>query len=167
MNVNIERQLIVLRQMSVGQLLRKYREVFGEESRSKHKEFLVRRILWRIQANAEGGLSERALRRAAELADDHHIRQRPPAAFKTDEASAFTMTTIFETSPAHDNRLPPPGTLLTRDYKCKTLTVMVLEKGFEFEGQVYRSLSAVAKAATGSHWNGFNFFNLDGKGGGK
>ncbi len=167
MKVNITRELIVLRQMSVGQLLRKYREVFGEESRSKHKEFLVRRILWRIQANAEGGLSERAQRRAAELADDHQIRVRPPASFKTDETSVYAMTAVFETSAVHDNRLPPPGTLLTRNYKGKTLTVMVLEKGFEYEGQVYRTLSAVAKAATGSHWNGFNFFNLDGNGGGK
>jgi len=69
MKVNITRELIVLRQMSVGQLLRKYREVFGEESRSKHKEFLVRRILWRIQANAAGG---------ARAAPGRGVGGRPP-----------------------------------------------------------------------------------------
>ena len=53
-----------------------------------------------------------------------------------------------------------PGTVLTRDYQGRRLTVMVLEKGFEFEGRRYRSLTAVAKAATGSHWNGRHFFGL-------
>ena len=54
------REIDGLRQQSVGQLRVKYREVFGPESRSKHKQFLVRRIAWRVQANAEGELSERA-----------------------------------------------------------------------------------------------------------
>src|SRR5216684_5944915 len=49
-----------LRCQTVGQLKVKYREVFGQESRSNHKQFLVRRIAWRVQANAEGDLSERA-----------------------------------------------------------------------------------------------------------
>jgi Protein of unknown function (DUF2924) len=45
--------------MTVGQLKEKYGEVFGESSRSNHKQFLFRRIAWRMQANAFGGLSER------------------------------------------------------------------------------------------------------------
>ncbi len=49
-----------LRHMTVGQLKDKYRDVFGESSRSNHKQFLFRRVAWRIQANAEGGISERA-----------------------------------------------------------------------------------------------------------
>ena len=49
-----------LRRMTVGQLKITYREVFGEDSRSNHKQFLFRRVAWRIQANAQGGLSERA-----------------------------------------------------------------------------------------------------------
>ena len=56
--------------MPVGQLRQKYLEVFGEESLSNHKQFLFRRIAWRIQAIAEGGLSERARRRALEIAND-------------------------------------------------------------------------------------------------
>jgi hypothetical protein len=53
-----------LRHMTVGELKDKYRQVFDEDTRSNHKQFLVRRIAWRIQANAEGGLSEHARRRA-------------------------------------------------------------------------------------------------------
>jgi hypothetical protein len=53
-----------------------------------------------------------------------------------------------------------PGTVLTREYKGKLIQVEVLEDGyFEYEGVKYRSLSAVAKAVTGSHWNGYLFFN--------
>jgi len=53
-----------------------------------------------------------------------------------------------------------PGTQLIRQYKGRTVEVTVLEDGFEYEGRRYRSLSAVAKTVTGSHWNGFNFFGL-------
>ena len=59
-----------------------------------------------------------------------------------------------------------PGTVLTRDYKDRRITVTVLDDGFEFEGERFRSLSAVARAVTGSHWNGFHFFGLPRKGGG-
>ena len=57
--------------MTVGQLRVTYREVFGEDSRSRHMQFLFWRVAWRIQANALGGLSERARRRALEIADDN------------------------------------------------------------------------------------------------
>ena len=62
-------------------------------------------------------------------------------------------------SSAHD-RLPVPGTVLTRTYRGRRVAVQVLPSGFEYEGRVYRSLSAVAKAVTGSHWNGHLFFGL-------
>ncbi|OWK39939.1 DUF2924 domain-containing protein [Fimbriiglobus ruber] len=66
---------------------------------------------------------------------------------------------------ASDERLPPPGTIITRPYKGRTLHVRVLATGFEHDGTVYTSLSAVAKAITGSHCNGFRFFRLDAKDG--
>ena len=57
-----------------------------------------------------------------------------------------------------DHRLPPPGTILTRPYKGQLLQVQVLTDGFAYAGRVYASLSAVAKAITGSHTNGFLYF---------
>lgn len=59
-----------------------------------------------------------------------------------------------------DNRVGPPGTIHTREYKGQTFQVKVLPKGFEFDGDVYKSLSAVAKAITGQHCNGYYFFRL-------
>jgi hypothetical protein len=60
--------------------------------------------------------------------------------------------------------VPLPGQILRRVYKDRTLQVRILPQGFEFEGTVYRSLSAVAKAITGSHTSGFLFFRLQDKG---
>ena len=67
-----------LRHLTTAQLKERYRDVFGEASRSNHKQFLFRRVAWRIQANAWGGLSERARRRALEIADDADLRIRAP-----------------------------------------------------------------------------------------
>jgi hypothetical protein len=53
-----------------------------------------------------------------------------------------------------------PGAVLTREYRGRTIAVTVLDEGFECEGTVYRSLTAVAKAVTGSHWNGYLFFGI-------
>ena len=77
----IRAEIESLRHMTVGQLKDKYREVFSEESRSNHKQFLFRRIAWRIQANAWGGLSERARQRALEIANDADLRIRAPKNF--------------------------------------------------------------------------------------
>ena len=65
-----------LRRLNIPALRRKYHELFGEQSKSSHNKFLFRRIAWRLQANAEGGLSDRARRRAAEIADDSDLRTR-------------------------------------------------------------------------------------------
>ena len=70
-----------LRRMKAGALRAKYRELFGEESRSSNKQFLFRRIAWRLQARVEGDLSERARRRALEIADDADLRIRAPEGF--------------------------------------------------------------------------------------
>ena len=59
-----------------------------------------------------------------------------------------------------DIRLPKPGDVLSRRYKDQAITVRVLESGFEYEGRRFRSLSAIAKAVTGAHWNGLLFFGI-------
>src|SRR5664279_2551168 len=74
----MRKEIEELSRMTVGQLRQKYMEVFGEESRSNHKQFLFRRVAWRIQALAEGGLTERARRRALEIANDADLRIRAP-----------------------------------------------------------------------------------------
>ena len=158
---SIEQTVAALGRMTVGQLREKYLEVFGEPSRSGNRDFLFKRIAWRIQSLAEGTLSERAKRRAEELARDADLRTtlpRPPKAQPEARAQAVTLPAPRAVT-SHD-RLPLPGTVLTRTYRGRRVEVKVLPQGFEYEGQVYRSLSAVAKAVTGSHWNGLLFFGL-------
>lgn len=58
----------------------------------------------------------------------------------------------------------PPGMTLQREYKGKTISVKVLDVGFSYNGERFKSLTAVAQAITGKHWNGFHFFNLRNKG---
>src|SRR5262245_30573684 len=159
MDRNINQEVAALRRLSVGQLRQRFAEVFGEATAVGNKPWLVKRIAWRLQALAEGDLSERARRRAAELANDADLRLNPPR----DKTAAAPPPA--GTPAPHDPRLPPPGSLLTRPYKGRQLQVQVLADGFAFEGRVYRSLSAVAKAVTGSHCNGFLFFRLTTQGG--
>ncbi len=150
-----------LRTMTVNEPRAKYREVFGEETRSRHKEFLWKRIAWRLQALEEGDISERARRRAAELANDADVRVRAPrGAFGDGSAPPPDRTQTHVVGRVRDHRLPLPGTLPTREYKGRVLTVTVIDSGFEYEGLVFRSLSAVAREIPGSRWNGFLFFGL-------
>jgi hypothetical protein len=74
---NVSQQLAALSGMGVSALRQKYLEVFGEPSRSGNKACLFKKVAWRIQSLAEGGLSERAKRRAEELARDAATSVRP------------------------------------------------------------------------------------------
>ena len=153
-----------LREMSVKQLRAKYEAIFGEPCRSSNKDFLWKRIAWRIQAEREGGLSDRAKKRAVELADESEVRMIPPknafAEYDTISGTGGNGKSA-QGSNGRDHRLPPPGTAITHEYKGGLIEVTVLEKGFEFEGVRYRSLSAIANVVTGSHINGFSFFGLN------
>jgi hypothetical protein len=159
MNLNVAKELAGLKRMGVNDLRTKFAEVFGEATPAGNKDWLVKRIIWRMQALAEGDLSERARRRAAELANDADLRLMPPRPKPTQER---TKTVAWKSG-----HLPPPGSAITRVYKGETLEVKVLAEGFEFEGEVYKSLSAVAKKITGSHCSGNLFFGLKQNGGGK
>ena len=163
MALNIAGEVAAMRRMTPRELQEKYAEVFGEQPRSRNKRWLVKRIAWRMQANEEGELSERARRRAAELANDADLRVTAPRWPKR-EPSDGDRTVTKPVSFADDSRLPLPGSVITRQYKGQTLQVKVLSDGFEFEGEVYKSLSSVAKEITGSHWNGYHFFGLRKKG---
>ena len=157
MKIDIDRELAALEGMSTGQLCERYAQLFGEPVRTRHRAYLIRKIAWRLQAMAEGDLTERARRRAAELADDAEVRVMPPKA-----ATPRPATLKLRTDAASDSRLPAPGTAIVRKYKGRTVRVLVTADGFEYEGMRYASLSAVAKAITGSHCNGFRFFKLEG-----
>ncbi|MGH9661728.1 MAG: DUF2924 domain-containing protein, partial [Bryobacteraceae bacterium] len=157
MQIQLREEIEALCHMTVGELRAKYLEVFGEESRSNHKQFLFRRIAWRMQALAEGGLSERARRRALEIANDADLRIRAPKRF---DAGTPGDRSVKRRISVTDPRLPPPGQFLVREYRGRSIAVKVRTDGFEYDGRVHRSLSAIAREVTGTKWNGFLFFNI-------
>jgi hypothetical protein len=159
MELNVGKELAALEKLTVGQLRARYAEVFQEATSANNKTWLVKRIIWRLQAQSEGDLSERARQRAAEIANDADLRRKAPVV-RAVVADAPRKVLPFATG--SQPRLPPPGSVITRLYKGANLQVTVLEGGFEFEGEVYKSLSAVAKKISGSHCNGYLFFRLTG-----
>jgi hypothetical protein len=159
MDATVLKEIEQLRSLTVNGLREKYREVFGEDSRSGNRDHLYRRIAWRLQANAEGNLSERARRRALEIANDADLRVRAPKNLVGPDA--HKRTTVTAINGARDPRLPQAGTLLTREFKGKVNVVTVLEDGFEYDGRTYKSLSKIATEIAGTRWNGYTFFALD------
>ena len=158
-------QIATLDRLSTGDLAERYRELHGQPCRTRHRAYLIRKIAWRIQANAEGDLSERARRRAEELANDADIRVMAPRTLicppQVGEMATVTQPVSTCRDRANDPRLPPPGSALVRQYKGRTIRVVVLEEGgFECDGERFRTLTALARKITGSHMNGFRFFRL-------
>jgi hypothetical protein len=155
MTVDFDEELVALQRMTLAQLRRRYAEAFGEATPvTNNKAWLVKRIAWRLQALAEGDLSERARRRAAALAQDADLRVTPPRPVQR-----------FTVPAKRRDGLPPAGTVITRPYKGRVLEVKVLRHGFEYQGRVFASLSALAKDITGSHCSGLRFFGLAQQGG--
>jgi hypothetical protein len=134
MNAQIARQIAQLHDLTTKQLRAKYQELSGSESRARNRQFLFRRVAWRLQA----------------LAD---LRLRPTRRFH-----AFTIE-----QSKRDWRLPEVGSTLRRSWQQKLHSVQVCADGFSWEGKKYRSLSAVAFVITGTRWNGYAFFGLQEK----
>jgi hypothetical protein len=110
MTPSIEVQIEKLRALPANALKAKYVELFGEETRSGNRQYLFRRVAWRLQAMLEGDLTERARTRALELANDADLRVRPSKAFLKARARL-----------GPDSRLPIPGTVLRRAFKGRNL----------------------------------------------
>lgn len=145
-----------LNHLNVSALKTQYRDLFGEDSRSSNKQFLVRRIAWRLQARAQGNLSERARKRITEIAEETDFRIRAPSRFLAIPGQAVASAHGTQ----NDLRLPPPGTEIRKRFGNRDIVVKVLPKGFEYKHQQYRSLSAIAREVTGTRWNGLLFFGL-------
>src|SRR5216684_776405 len=108
--MQIHYEIADLRRLNVKQLRARYAEVFGEPTTANNKTWIVKRIAWRLQAMAEGDLTERAKQRAAELANDADLRLYPPRVRNTPDATPErTETAVLRFKP--DDRLPPPGTI--------------------------------------------------------
>ncbi|MBF0613103.1 MAG: DUF2924 domain-containing protein [Magnetococcales bacterium] len=117
-----------------------WRKMFNADPPQAGRTYLLRRLAYRIQELAHGGISE-----PAEVILDSIARGEKPPHKPTDNG---------------DPSLPAPGTRILREWKGVEHVVTVLADGIEFQGRKYRSLSAVARAITGTQWNGPLFFGL-------
>ena len=134
-------QLAAMQRLSVNELKAKWEALFGTPAPNNARAFLELRIGYRIQELTYGGLT-RETRRVLDLLADE------------DEGK------ITRKNMVADPRNPVVGTRLVREWDGAEHTVTVLRDGYEWQGRKFRSLSAVAKAITGTNWNGFRFFGM-------
>ena len=148
----ITNEIDELRAMTVPALVERYREVYGKEPRIRHREWLWKRVAWKVQEQRLGGLSKVAQKRLEELIAEIDL----PIDERKRTVSGRLKAPRKPTDPA-------VGTCITRHWRGREIRVQVLDTGFECDGVVYGSLSAVARAVTGSRWNGKLFFGLTGR----
>ena len=151
----VSQQLSSLDGMTVSELAEKFREVFGFPTRTRNKPYLRKRVAWRIQELAEGGLSPRALAKIEELAPLAPVRWRPE---RLSNGAGGAPGGVLVPGRSWDPRLPAPGSMLVRTYKGVEHRVTVLADGFEYNGERHQTLSKIAKRITGTQWNGHLFF---------
>lgn len=142
MNEPILSQIMALKNAPISELKQKYSELFaGKKAPSNNRTYLWQKIAYRIQELAYGSLPEEAQNKVKELAKEYD-----PINNKTLRPDITKRRHL-----SRDQRLPMPGTVITKEYKGITVEVKVLEKGFEYNGKAYKSLTAIAKEVTGCH----------------
>ena len=132
------KQVAELANLDFRGLQARWRTLFGAKPPKASATYLRRRLAYRLQELAFGGLSEDARHRLTEIA----------AALEHPEAGK------------RRKDLPVPGTRLVRQWNGARHEVTVTAEGFEYQGRPYRSLSAIARTITGTRWNGPAFFGL-------
>lgn len=134
-------RLAALKTMTVKELKAEWSKLMGSEAPNNSSQFMIQRLSYRIQELAFGGMSKPLVRALDALADEYEGKKVRKSAIA-------------------DPRNPIIGTRLVREWKGAEYTVTVLKDGFDWQGQRFKSLSAIAKTITGTSWNGYRFFGL-------
>jgi len=145
-------EIIALKNASAEELLKRYKELYGEDATGTHKTYLWRKIAYKLQEQEHGGLSAKTKDKLNALIEEFDPINNK--ALRPDKPMVNQQTSV------KDKRLPIPGTMITKEYKGTNYQVKMLEKGFEYNAKIYKTLSAIAKEISGAHWNGYLFFNL-------
>ena len=140
-DASVVAELAALKRMSVAELKAKWADLFGAPAPNNSRSFLELRLGYRIQELTIGGLS-RETRRTLDLLADEVEGQ------------------IGRKAIIADSRNPVVGTRLVREWGGVEHTVTVMKDGFDLQGRKFKSLSAAARAITGTQWNGYRFFGL-------
>lgn len=168
---SVSEDLKALDRMNLKELQSKFLLLYEVETHSKNLTFLRKKLAWKIQELREGGLSEEALARLEALMPKGPLRKQSngrlgvteptSVAPPTPEAKAIqaVLEPPADTKP-RDPRLPEVGSVLRRTVEEVVHEVQVEEGGFRYRDRPFKSLSAVAKAITGTAWNGYLFFGL-------
>ena len=138
---DVPARLAALPQANIHDLKEQWRSLFGTEPPPYNRRFLERRIAYRIQELAYGGLKPETIARLEALGEQI-------------DGGNITLRRIRQ-----DQR-PIAGTRLLREYQGIEHVVTVTRDGFEYQGRPYQSLSAIARAITSTRWNGWLFFGL-------
>lgn len=146
-----------LARMQPVELQRLHLKLFRCAVTSGNSELARRRIARHIQSEREGGLHESAHKHALAIAKESSLRIHVRHGRAGSPPNHATVTGIVSDQ---DSRLPMPGSIIVKEHRGTTITVRVLDDGFEYEGRHFPSLSAIAKEITGTKWNGFLFFGL-------
>ncbi|MDD5681682.1 MAG: DUF2924 domain-containing protein [Candidatus Omnitrophica bacterium] len=156
MTDNILAEILALKEASLSELQKRYSELFdGKKVPSNNKTYLWQRIAYRMQELQYGSLPQEAKDKVKAMAQEYDPINNKALRPNTDINNIADKQYI-----SRDRRLPIPGTVITKNYKGTDIQVKILDKSFEYNGKVYRTLSAIAKEVTGSHWNGYLFFNI-------
>ena len=134
-------RLAALPTQPIAELKAEWRRLFGTEPPPYNRRFLESRLAYRIQELAYGGLRPETLARLEALGE--HI-----------DGKGMTLRR------ARRDQRPLPGTRLLREYQGVEHIVTTTRDGYEYRGRRYQSLSAIARAITGTRWNGWMFFGL-------
>jgi hypothetical protein len=125
-----------------------WRDLFESEPPRQNRRFLESRLAYRIQELEYGGLKPATIKRLEALGEELDGGKAEVRRKRADDR-------------------PVAGTRLIREYQGVEHCVTVLAGGFDYQGQPYKSLSAIARAITGTQWNGWVFFGLRHSGGGR
>jgi hypothetical protein len=138
----IPARLAALKRTSTPELKKQWRELFETEPPAFNRVYLESRMAYRIQELAYGGLKPEIVKRLEQLGEE------------------IDGGNVVRRKQRIDRERPVAGTRLIREWQGVEHTVTVLADGYEWQGRPYRSLSAVARAITGTRWNGLIFFGL-------
>jgi hypothetical protein len=147
MSQSVLKQVADLERASTADLQDRWRQLIGTEPPRYNREFLVKRLAYRIQELAYGGLSESTRERMNQVLEQAGLDELGGAGTGRKPAG-------------QGHNLPVAGTRLVREWNGGRYEVTVVSGGFEYAGRRYRSLTAITKAITGTHWNGRAFFGL-------
>ena len=141
-SANVLGRLAALKTAPAADLQAQWRELFGKEAPPHNRAFLQSRLAYRIQELAYGGLKPATIKRLEALGE---------------QLDGGNITTRRIRA---DRDRPITGTRLLREWQGVEQIVTVTQGGFEWQGRPYQSLSAIARAITGTRWNGWVFFGL-------